>query len=420
MRLKPPTRDVRKYGFSLVAVLVPAGMQFVLFAFYARALGPEQYGLYIALMSWSPLCFELVGWGAGEYLVQRTARHPADFAAARSHLTTMFWLTLPVGALIFAVLTFAVMSHSVSLWTIAIIGLAEFAGLRLLVNAEQMAIGLQRMHTANWLRLLLVAPRMAGVAIAYFGLGLQTFDMLALAGSIGLLAAGVASALWAHRHLPAASGERLSRTGLRNGTWFTGNQLVRASQHNIDRIVLTPLVDPTTLALYSAAQRFVQLGLLPIQAVLRLTYRGFFEAGKSGIRASVRYGLTVLPLALGAAAATALCLFAAASFLPLLIGTEFTQSVSYLLYLTPSLVLFALNSTVSDTLSGAGFLSLRLLLTTAGVVTQALMFWLLHDGTQIVLANYAGIGLSCLLTIGATFILWRRDHRTAATVPGPA
>jgi O-antigen/teichoic acid export membrane protein len=288
------------------------------------------------------------------------------------------------------------------------IGLGEFLGLRLLVNAEQTALALERFASANWLRSMQVAPRIAAIGITYFALGLQTFEVLALAGSLGMLIAGTAATLIARGRIPRFS---LSSEGLRQGSWFMGTQLVRASQQNIDRVVLSSLLDPTILAFYSAAQRIVQIGMIPLQAILRLSYPNFFRAGADGISYSARYAMTVLPAALGATALTALALVAVAPLLPLLVGPEFEPSVQFLIYLAPTLPLFALNSTMADTLSGAGHLSLRLLLTATGVVIQALTFALFHDGLQLVWASYCGLGINCLLTSSAVAILTWHEQK---------
>jgi O-antigen/teichoic acid export membrane protein len=174
------------------------------------------------------------------------------------------------------------------------------------------------------------------------------------------------------------------------------------------------------LGAYEAVQRLVHFGLMPLQAVLRLSYPAFFKAGARGIGASIAQGWSVFPLALAASGATAIGLMGAAQMLPLLIGPEFKESVSYLLYLAPLLPLFAVNGVLADTLSGAGFLSLRLALTALGVALQAAMFWLLHDGFRIVLASYAGLGLSCVLMAAAVFTLWRRERRRARLAEAPA
>jgi O-antigen/teichoic acid export membrane protein len=408
----------RSYGFSLVAMLVPAGMQFALFAFYARALGAAQYGLYIALMSWSPICVELAGWGAGEYLLKLTAHSPQAFAAGRGHARAAILVSVPVAVMVFMVMSSAVLGSTVSVWTMAIIGFAECVGLRLLITLEQMAMSLSHWKIANGLRAVQVAPRLVGVIIAFYAFGMRGFEALALAGSLGVLTAALALTIGLRGHFPKAGAVQLDWGGLRQGSWFVGNQLVRASQQNIDRIVLTPLLDPAALAIFGAAQRFIQIGMLPLQAVMRISYPGFFKAGAGGVASSARYGLGVLPMALAAAALGGIGVAAMAQLVPLLIGAEFGLSAQYLLYLAPSLLLFAVNSTFSDILSGAGYLPLRLLLTVCGIGLQAAMYLLMHRGDQIIMANYAGIALSCFLTAAAVGALTlRRQHRALAGQP---
>lgn len=413
-----PATKLTRFGFGLLAMLVPAAMQFALFAFFARVLGAEQYGLYLALVSWVPICFELLGWGAGEYLIKRTAQSSQSFAPARRHLDAALALSLPLTLALFAILALATLGATISIWTILLVGLGELLGLRLLANAEQTAIALGQLRPANWLRSLQVLPRLAGVLLAHTLVPHPSFETLAIGGALGTLTGGLLlSGLFA-RTLPNSGPMQLSLTGLRQGTWFVGTQLVRASQHNIDRIVLAPLVDPALLGLYGAAQRFIQIGLLPLQALLRLTYPRFFQAGEQGVTNALRVALQILPLALAATVTTSLLLLAAANWLPLLIGPDFAQSVTYLLYLAPILPLFALNAVLSDTLSGAGHLRLRLLLTASGAALQALMFVLFHDGLRIIFASYAGIGLSCLLTGAAVLVLSHQErHRTAAATP---
>ncbi|WP_108396366.1 lipopolysaccharide biosynthesis protein [Devosia submarina] len=412
------TAALSSFIYGLLAVLVPAAMQFVLFAFFARALGVEQYGLYLALVSWTPICFELLGWGAGEYLIKRTSQCNQSFPSARRHLKAALALSLPPALMICALLTLGTTSGTIGIWTILIVGLGELLGLRLMVNTEQAAMALGRLGSANWLRSLQILPRFAGVLLAYWLDPLPGVETLAIGGALGTLAGGLLLSFMFTRTLPNSGAMRLSVPALRQGTWFVGTQLVRASQHNIDRIVLAPLVDPALLGLYGAAQRFIQMGLLPLQALLRLTYPRFFRAGEHGVTASFRFALQILPLALAATAATSLLLLLVARWLPLLIGPEFELSVTYLLYLAPILPLFALNSVLADTLSGAGHLSLRLLLTATGAALQALLFLLFHDGLLIVLASYAGISLSCLLTGAAVLVLSRQEYRrTAAAAP---
>lgn len=411
-RVNKALRKLVAYGWSMGAMLLPAVLQFALFAFYARALGVEQYGVYIALLSWNPICFELVGLGAGEYLVKRTAHDESEFGKARGHMLAAILYTMPVAMGLFCFLAYSAVDHTIGLTTITAICFCEFLGFRLLVSAEQAAIALRRFVFANWIRVFQGIPRLAGVLFVYFALGLRGVENLALAGSVAILIGGIIAELVVRRRFPPTGLLRIIPEGTRDGTWFMGNQLVRAGQQNIDRVVLAAVVDPATLALYGTAQRFIQVGMLPIQTVLRYTYPHFFREGKKGMRAAMSYGLKVLPVVVGVAIVTAGGLIAVADVIPLLVGAQYAASVTYLLYLAPILLLFALNYVATDTLSGGGHLFLRTVLTASGVGLQALLFFLFHDGKEIVLASYGGMVLTCLLTWASVLWLAKKVPRT--------
>ncbi|SFV28523.1 Membrane protein involved in the export of O-antigen and teichoic acid [Devosia crocina] len=409
-------RPVRLYVFSLAAMLVPALAQFVLFAIYARVLGLEAYGVYVALLSWAPLCFELVGWGAGDYLVKRTTQNPLSFSAARAHMRKMLGLTILPAAALFALATALVIGDRISPAIIFAIGLCELGGLRLIVNAEQSALALGRLSHANRFRLMQALPRLPAVLLALH-LGFISLEALALASAAGLLVTGLAAASIAAKLYPPAPSGALLAEGLRDGTWFMGSQMVRAGQHNVDRVVLSALVDPATLALYGVAQRFVQMGLLPLQAVLRLTYPRFFAEGRGGMAPTLRFALIILPVVLLVAIASAGGLLVGGMAIPLLLGAQFGQATLYLAHLAPILVLFALQSLTADALSGAGYLRARTLLIALGVGLQALGFLLWHEGLEIVLASYAGLAASVLLTVSTVLLIVRAESRRRLVVP---
>ncbi len=410
------------YAGSLVAMLLPAVLQFILFAFYARVLGVEQYGVYVALMSWNPICFELVGLGGGEYLVKRAAQDPSAFGKARGHLLAATAYTLPAVVGLFTFLAFAATDYRIGLTAIVALAICEFAGMRLLVSAEQAAISLRRFGMANWCRIAQGAPRILGVLFAYYVLNRGDVESLALAGSASLLISGLAAEWVVRRRLPETEMAGILPDGIRNGLWFTGNQLVRAGQQNIDRVVLAAFVDPATLALYGVAQRFVQVGMLPVQTVLRYTYPDFFREGKSGVGAALRYGLKISPLVVGAAALSVAGLLAISQCLTFIVGEKYEQSAIYVVYLAPVLILFAINYIATDTLSGSGHLSMRTILTAIGVVAQALLFAGFHDGREIVFASYGGMLLTAVLTWTCILLLARLEVRTLkkAVVGGTA
>ena len=404
-------QKAKSFGISLAVMLALPIIQFVLFAFYARVLGPAKYGVYIALMAWAPICLEVVAMGAGELMIKRAARAPEVFPRAFGHFFSATVVTFPIAFLIYVAVTFQVVKSDLTLWTVAVVGACELIGYRLLVGAENAAIALRNLGAANQFRFLQAFPRGLGVLICYAVFGARSLSALALGGSLGVLLSGVAAAAISALVFPRLEWN-LDRGAMREGFWFAGNQLARASQQNIDRVVLSLLVDPATLAVYGAAQRFVQVGILPIQAILRMTYPGFFAEGRKGIVAARQYGQKVLWMVLGAGAASCVGLWVFSQAIPYVIGHGFGESTSYLIWLAPTLLLYACNYVAADTLSGADHQRLRTTLMLSAIALQSLCFVVFKQGAGLIVAVYAGVGLAAVLNWTAVFLLTRRAEKT--------
>lgn len=388
---------------------VPA-VQFFLFAFYARVLGAEQYGIYIAMMAWAPICLEFVALGAGEVLIKRVSRASSSFPEAAAHFYRTTALTLPFALTLYTGATMLLVRHTIG-WQIVLgVGACELIGMRLFTGAENFAIATRRIRWANEFRILQAFPRALGVGVAYYLLDLHSVSSLALAGSVGILLGALVCIAVAWHRFPRPSGG-FDSTAFGEGIWFAGNQIARAGQQNIDRVVLGWSVEPSLLAIFGAAQRFVQVGILPIQAILRSTYPNFFARGHEGVRSSLRYGGKVLLLISAVGAMCAAVLWIAAMFVPAALGNQFNASAGYLRWLTPSLLLVGFNYVAADILTGSDHQRLRTSLMMISIAIQAGMFALFHEGSELLLAAYAGIGFAAASNWTAVLYLAWRERR---------
>lgn len=399
---------IRTYSISLFAMLLQPALQFFLFAFYAKVFGPEKYGSYLVLMAWVPICLELVGLGAGEYLVKMVSRNKNEYDGALRNFYSLTVMTLPFALLIYTGITVGLIGDYFSIGFIALIGALEFVGCRLMIGAEQAAISLGRMMAANYVRVLFAVSRVSFVGGYYAFFGQDRFELLILSGSIGVFVFGCVS-LFVFGSTKLFFQVFLDKKMALGGVWFSGNQVVRAGQQNVDRLVLSACLDPATLAVFGVAQRFVQIGIVPIQAVLRIHYPGFFREGKNGLSGAVSYGKSIFPHILGAALATCLLLWICSNFLVELIGQGYEKSVDYLVMLAPTLVLIAINYVSADILSGADKQRLRTVLMASGVLLQALLYYLLNGSSQIVWAAYIGLSLSSLLLVSSIIFMLKNE-----------
>lgn len=398
----------RSYGFSLGVMLMQPALQFFLFAFYAKKFGPDAYGYYLILMAWAPVALEFVGLGAGEYLIKNVARDPGLYNKCLGHFLAATLVTLPIALLGYALITKVLVGAYFSIWFVVLIGCMELLGSRLLVGLEQSFIALGNMRGANGARLIFAVSRVGFVFIGFFLFGAITPESLIFSGSVGIFLCGMASFLYLNRSC-LQQRNSLMLSGLHEGKWFAGNQVIRAGQQNIDRLVLSACVDPATLAIYGVAQRFVQVGVIPVQAFLRTTYPVFFKEGKRGLRHSVKYGLSILPKVVAIASVASVLLIVFSSYVTEFIGQNYSRSVEYLRYLAPTLIVLAFNYVVADALSGADKQRLRTILLSLGVLTQGGLFFFLNDGVQLIYAAYVGLLVSAMLLVVCVWALINKD-----------
>jgi len=95
------------------------------------------------------------------------------------------------------------------------------------------------------------------------------------------------------------------------------SNLQRGIQNHADKYIVTLFAGPEVGGVYAAGFRFVQMALIPVQAYARTTYSGFYDAGKNGLAASVRYGKHVGGIMMGIAVFCAACTYFGANFIPL-------------------------------------------------------------------------------------------------------
>jgi O-antigen/teichoic acid export membrane protein len=134
-----------------------------------------------------------------------------------------------------------------------------------------------------------------------------------------------------------------------------------AVYNDIDKVVLSHFGMNQANGIYSMAYRVVNIGTMPISAIVSAAFPRFFREGLKGIRATVPMARSLLKrtalLGIGISAAMFLC----APIIPHLVGKSYAESVSALrwLCLIPFFRCFHLSA--GDAIAGAGHQKYRLL-----------------------------------------------------------
>lgn len=333
----------------------------VSFALLGRTLGPSGYGGYASLYAVISPLVTLAASGVTLALLEHAIRHdePLD-QTARSCMS----LSLGLGAVLCGVgwLMSSFVVESLTQVAIISILLTEFITIPLIYIAAGTVQSGANFAGAARIRLAMVGTRLV-VVISLFALDTLTVASLGLTHLVAtaILAAFVLARV-GHRFSFVFSPGRVHLRHLKTNLVYSSAISAFAVQNDGDKAVLAANGYARDTGLYAAAYRIVLLGMVPVSALTQVTHRRFLirEDGVRGhhLRLAIRFGgsLAVYGLIL------AVGLIIAAPLLPLVIGSDFEESIQMVRWLSPLVLLRALSMFALNGLMGLGRTKLRTLL----------------------------------------------------------
>lgn len=357
---------------ALLAEVLKALLGGVLFLIMTSLFGPSVYGQYVAVAALvsliTPLCTAGFAWW-----VQPFARESGLQRVGRAALLIGVLSLCSLG-LIIALARFVPDVPMSALVAVAVTEMAIFPVWNSLALAL-LAVGKNRAYVL--LSVLIPAVKLCATAVSVLAFGPNLFLWGVVAGMAGLV--GTAAT--------AASFGALSRGGggpllnwIKRGLGFGLVGSVSAGSDNVDRILMTNLVDSATLGVYGAAAKLVSFAILPSRAYALASYPDYFvlAANRDATGISVLAKATIrrsLPLAAAAALGVAMgCwvleLWVLRDFRGLgVVGSVLAVSVLF------KPVLYAMG----DVLYAVGRSNRRLVLTLlSGICNALLILWLVQ------------------------------------------
>lgn len=336
-----------------IGLVTRAAMQAISLVLLSRWLGPSTYGAFAGLVAGAMLCWPFAGWGVTQILVRNVAQEPAKL---RSMWARAVWRVGVTGALLVAGLTLGIkilVGQDVA-WEAAIaIGLSElvFAPIPMLAANACLAAG--KVRLASVLSGVVPAIRMlaiVGIMIAGVGGALQLACWLYLLASAG----GAATAFRLMRPIICKKGPQAVATSpeWHGGSAYAASAALGSGYQEIDKVLVLHLLGTAVLGPYSVAFRVATIFTLPVAALAAaLLPRIFAESNTPKGRRLLRNSILAAAL-YGVSAAGAIMI--ARPLIPFVFGHEFAVAASYLLWLAPWPLLFALHSTCATGLTGCG------------------------------------------------------------------
>jgi O-antigen/teichoic acid export membrane protein len=348
---------VRNTLWMLAAQGVGLGMQIAYFVVLARALGVEEYGVFVAITAFAAVVMPFVGLGLGDLLIKEVSRR----GAFREYWGNALGVMGGVSALLMGWMVFGAMHwlpRSIHPLTILLILLSDMLFLNLWDLCGKAFLAIDRVSLAARVKVLLNFTKLS-MAVLFF----LFFREAGIEGWAGLyllstMMAAIGGIVWVTR-LQGAPRLALGRVDFLQGFYFSVGESASSINAGIDQTMLASLSTLEATGAYAAAYRCIAVGYLGLHAIGGATYARFFQQGEEGIRGSLRFARRLLPVVCLYGMGTCLGFLLFAPYVPRILGAEYLGAVEAIRWLAIVPLLLSLQFLVSDALTGAGFQGMR-------------------------------------------------------------
>ncbi len=316
-------------GLSLRAFL-----QFVLFVGLARSLGVLEYGKFIAVLAMMTFMVPLVGFGMPTLLVKKMAIDRARYAQQFGKSLIVVGICALICLAVALMAGDWLLPKEINRNIVFNIALAElfFGSIIDLSSNAFKAI-------EQFIYFIMIRSGLILLRLISFGV------MMMVVGHIDASSWSICYLLATALTMVFALGIVFKKIGLPHLTFkgfFTtmseGSYYALAGASSringeIDKLFLARLTSLGMTGAYSAAYRFTDIVMLPVNALLGASSARFFREGSKGMTSSITYAKKILPLPVTYACLGGLLLFFGADVIPLLIGSEYIIAVPMLKWL---------------------------------------------------------------------------------------
>jgi O-antigen/teichoic acid export membrane protein len=347
---------VRKVLWVLLGYAARLTFQFGTFLLLARHLGVDGFGAFAGVLALVGLISPFVEWG-GYSLIVRDIKAGARAERAFGNSLMLSALTVPIGLLALAALKpLALPAQS---WVFVLcIGVGQFVGGR----TSALVFGIHTAQDDNWRNTVLEVIQGAGLfgfvlLLSRFSGDLERWGLYYLVNSV--IVGAFATAWIVRRHGRPTTDLGEVRARVRPGFHFAVASSAQSAYTDLDKVMLVRLGSEQAAGVYTAAYRLINVAYLPLGAILYTTYPQFFASGQRGLVETRAWAHRVArwSVAYGVLASAALWLLA--PLVPVLLGTEYAESVGALRLLCVMLLLQGLTQPFGDVLTGTGRQRLR-------------------------------------------------------------
>ncbi len=365
--------------WMLVAKVLGMAIQLAYFVLLAKYLRAEYYGIFEGTKAVWAIAFPFVGLGSEHVLVQDVSRSLKVFSQRWGDTLSAFSLSLIIVFFVFFPITIFFLPAVPPLFILLTL-IADLVGLKLCVLSESVFIANQQVKEAALYSFFYKSLKLVAVLFLPFFPGnnqLQAWGFLYCLSSV-IPAIFLLFLIQVKFGKPIFRSLAFVKDQIKYGFLFSLSESASSINSQMDRAMLTAMSTPRAVGIYSAGYRFIDMFYIPVFAIQGASYPRFFKCGEEGIRGTLRLSRKLFLPGMLYGITSMVILIALAPFVPNILGEEFSQSSSVLIWLSPTPLLYIFQYLAADSLTGAGFQKSRSLVQAgAAVLNVSLNFYLI-------------------------------------------
>ncbi len=321
--------------------------QGIVFIIIARTMGVDGYGAFISVLALASTLAGFIGFGSHVLLTREIALNNRQFNKAWGRTLINLGLSIPIIFFIYLLLSFFFFNNTIEWKIILIIGFAELIFWPLSNICIFAFQGFEKMRQASRLIFVPILIRLFFSLIflsIVFHVDIKDIMFLwAVLYLLAIILASMYSQYYVFRELGLPNFTTYTQVTMRLkesipfSFWSVSNKLYS----DADKIILTKMTTLDTTGMYSAAHRLIDLSTIPILGLIEATTPKMFKAGNTGVKQGVLYLSKIIKIPLLYAGGVSFAIYYLANFLPIVIGTQYKDSIVIIKYMSlmPLLVL---------------------------------------------------------------------------------
>ncbi|KAB8030854.1 oligosaccharide flippase family protein [Fluviispira multicolorata] len=271
--------------------------QIVSFWIIAHQFGANLFGQFSAAICIASILSSISGWGGYPLIVRDVSNNKDPQTSYTSTLVITSALTVIL--VIIGLLINYIWFKEINAFPFFLLLISEIFFTSTLVNASSVFISQSFFNYSSFIQILSGIVRCVAAIILYtFPIYNALDDNLLVYWSFLLLLSNFIVFLVCNYIISKKFGKfnvdfNNIKEHIKNGRWFSLMTLTESLYANLDKVILVSLIGYSELGKYSSAFRFVFIAYLPLNSILTIAYRKFFDLAKKNKLECRRYAFQI-------------------------------------------------------------------------------------------------------------------------------